>query len=183
MCSSATPARGLLKRLLHDVSFHLARPNVPVAERLADPRTSPATKVVVAQTLPTLQSLARSGRANLPRLCDSRFRIFSRFEKDGYLLYLVAVLELEQKNFLDIGAADRINSNCANLALNFGWHGLFIGGDPASVERGHAFYASHPDTALYPPLFDQAYAPPPLSLTYNAWESHDESKARPLNER
>jgi hypothetical protein len=143
--------------LLRDIGFHLVRPNVPVPERLAEPRTSPATKVALAQTLLTLQWLARSGGANLPRLCDSGFRVFSQFEEDGYLLYLVAVLELEEKIFLDIGAADGINSNCANLALNLGWHGLFIDGDPANVERGRDFYASHPDTALYPPLFTQAY--------------------------
>ena len=104
-----------------------------------------------------MQSLARSVGAKLPRLCDSGFRVFSQFDEDGYLLYLAAVLELEKKIFLDIGAADGINSNCANLALNLGWHGLFIDGDPANVERGRTFYASHPDTALYPPLFKQAY--------------------------
>jgi hypothetical protein len=54
----------------------------------------------------------------------------------GYLLYLIAVLELEKKLFLDIGAADGINSNCANLALNLYWHGLSIDGNSANVERG-----------------------------------------------
>ena len=104
-----------------------------------------------------LQARARASEHPLPRLCDSGFRVFSQFEEDGYLLYLAAVLELEPKIFLDIGAADGINSNCANLALNMGWHGLFIDGDPDNVTRGEAFYASHPDTGLYPPVFKQAF--------------------------
>lgn len=103
-----------------------------------------------------LQARARASEHPLPRFCDSGFRVFSQFEEDGYLLYLSAVLELEPKTFLDIGAADGINSNCANLALNLGWHGLFIDGDPNKVARGEAFYASHPDTSLYPPVFKQA---------------------------
>src|SRR5262249_35239256 len=152
-----SPVKSILKRLLGDIGFHLVRPNVPTPEKLADPRTSPATKVALAHTLLTLQSLARSDRANLPRLSDSGFRIFSQFEEDGYLLYLVAVLEMEKKLSLDIGAADGINSNCANVALNLGWHELFIAGASANVEHGRTFYASHPDTALYPPLFKQAY--------------------------
>jgi hypothetical protein len=82
-------------------------------------------------------------------LCDSGFRVFSQFEEDGLLLYLAAVLELEPKLFLDIGAADGIASNCANLPLNLGWHGLFLDSDPAKIESGRAFYASHPDTLLY----------------------------------
>lgn len=156
MSRRQSPVKSILKRVLGDVGFHLIRRNVPTPEKLADLRTSPATKVALAHTLLTLQSLARSDRASLPRLSDSGFRIFSQFEEDGYLIYLIAVLELEKKLFLDIGAADGINSNCANLALNLGWHGLFIDGDSANVERGRAFYASHPDTALYSPLFKQA---------------------------
>jgi hypothetical protein len=149
--------KSILKRLLSNIGFHLIRSNIPVPEKPADLRTSPATKVALAHILLTLQSLARSGSAKLPHLSDSGFRIFSQFEEDGYLLYLVAVLELENKLFLDIGSADGINSNCANLALNLGWHGLFIDGDTGNVERGRAFFASHPDTAHYPPLFKQAH--------------------------
>jgi hypothetical protein len=90
-------------------------------------------------------------------LSDSGFRVFSQFEEDGLLLYLAAVLELEPKIFIDIGASDGINSNCANLALNLGWHGLFIDGDQIAVERGREFYSRHRDTSLYPPIFKNSF--------------------------
>jgi len=52
--------------------------------------------------------------------------------------------------------ADCILSNCANLAINFGWHGLFIDRNLAYIERGQKYYASHADTELFPPKFSCA---------------------------
>jgi hypothetical protein len=139
------------------VGFHVVRPQLPppvdakYSELLA--RTSASVKASMVGMMLELQARARRSEHPLPRLCDSGFRVFSEFEEDGYLLYLAAVLELEPKLFLDIGAWDGIVSNCANLALNLGWHGLFIDADPANIARGEAFYASHPDTSLYSPVF------------------------------
>ena len=121
-----------------------------------DPRTSPATKLAVAAFHGEWRARARRGEP-LPPGLGAGARIFSQFEEDGLLLYLDAVLELEQHSFVDIGAADGINSNCANLALNLGWHGLFIEGSPPLVDRGRKFYQEHPDTQLWPPVFVQAF--------------------------
>ena len=91
-----------IKRFVHDISLHLVRPHLP------DARTSASAKASMACMMLELQSLARSADQPLPRLCDSGFRVFSQFEEDGYLLYLAAVLEIELKIFLDIGAADQL---------------------------------------------------------------------------
>jgi hypothetical protein len=64
---------------------------------------------------------------------------------------------LEPKIFVDIGSSDGINSNCANLALNLGWHGLFIDGDEKAISSGRNFYAQHRDTFLYPPVLKNAF--------------------------
>jgi hypothetical protein len=120
-----------------------------------DLRTASVTKAALVSYTAHLQGLARSG-GRLPRLEDCGFRVFSQFEEDGYLLYLAAVFEITSKLFIDIGAADGVNSNCANLALNLGWHGLFVDGSIENVRRGEAFYAQHLDTSLYPPVFRQA---------------------------
>ena len=121
-----------------------------------DPRTSPATKLAIAGLHDAWRARARSGQP-LPPGLGLGARIFSQFEEDGLLLYLDAVLEIEHRTFVDVGAADGINSNCANLALNLGWHGLFIDGDPQAVERGRRFYGQHPDTQLWPPVFVEAF--------------------------
>jgi hypothetical protein len=121
-----------------------------------DPRTSPATKLAIASFHADWRDRARRGEL-LPRGLGVGARIFSQFEEDGLLLYLDAVLELEHRTFVDIGAADGINSNCANLALNLGWHGLFIDGDAQAIARGRQFYQEHPDTQLWPPVFVEAF--------------------------
>lgn len=143
-----------LKALLKRLGAYLVRPHL--APPPADGRTSAAAKAAMRGLFFDLQVRAKSG-GPLPRIADAGFRVFSQFEEDGYLLYLAAVLEIEPKTFIDVGSADGINSNCANLALNLGWHGLFIDGNEAEIDAGCQFYANHPDTGLYPPVFRHAF--------------------------
>ena len=98
------------------------------------------------------RSLAASGQG-LPSINDTGYRVFSGTDDDGRLLYLFAVLGFRTRKFVDVGAGNCINSNCTNLVLNFGFHGLFIDGNPRNVERGREFYSAHLDSCLYPPLF------------------------------
>ena len=120
-----------------------------------DRKSSPATKVALRNIYNFYQSQVRSG--NRFALDDTGFRVFSQFDEDGILLYIFAAIGVERKCFVDIGAADGIYSNCANLAVNFGWHGLFIDGDRKNIERGRQFYEKHADTWAYPPQFLQAF--------------------------
>ena len=121
-----------------------------------DPRTTPCVKATMVSMMLALQAKARANEA-LPALSNSGFRVFSEFEEDGLLLYLAAVLELEPKIFVDIGSSDGINSNCANLALNLGWHGLFIDGKESAINHGRNFYAGHPDALRYPQIFRHSF--------------------------
>jgi len=99
-------------------------------------------------------SISQGGRF---QLSDTGFRVYSQFEEDGILLYVFAAIGVEHKTFIDIGSGDGINSNCANFAVNFGWRGLFVDGNPVNIKRGKAYYTRNPDTALYPPTFVQAF--------------------------
>jgi hypothetical protein len=98
------------------------------------------------------QGLAKQNRP-LPSILDTGYRVYSELEEDGMLLFLFAVLGTKNKTFVDIGSADGINSHCANLAINFGWHGLFIDGSEEKIEQGRKFYSTLVDTSLYPPKF------------------------------
>ncbi|WP_051568705.1 hypothetical protein [Crocinitomix catalasitica] len=89
----------------------------------------------------------------LPNFDDTGFRVFSQFEEDGKILYILALIGMQNKTFLEIGSDDGINSNCANLALNFGYDGLFLDGNPRSIERGKYFYAKYPHPWLPAPKF------------------------------
>ncbi len=113
--------------------------------------SNPDTKVALRNIYNFYQSQIRSG--NKFSLQDTGFRVFSQFEEDGILLYIFAAIGSERQCFVDIGAGDGINSNCANLAVNFGWHGVFIDGNQHNIARGQKFYDKHPDTWAYPPMF------------------------------
>ncbi|MEW5850053.1 MAG: hypothetical protein AB2A00_14790 [Myxococcota bacterium] len=113
--------------------------------------TSPETKAIQRNLFHYYRDVTQAGRA-IP-LAETGFRVFSQFEEDGVLLYIFAALGVARGTFVDVGSADGIRSNCANLALNLGWDGVFIDGNPENIRRGEAFYRSHPDTCEHPPRF------------------------------
>ena len=95
--------RAMLRRLADRVARALlARVRSDAA---LDPRTSPATKLAIAALHDQWRARARRCQPLAPGLGPGA-RIFSQFEEDGLLLYLDAVLELEHRTFVDIGAAD-----------------------------------------------------------------------------
>ena len=89
----------------------------------------------------------------LPKLSETGFRVFSQYEEDGKLLFILSIIGMQNKTFIEIGSDDGINSNCANLALNFGYRGLFLDGNPRSIKRGRRFYSKYPHPWMYAPTF------------------------------
>lgn len=86
-------------------------------------------------------------------LSSAGYSVFSQFEEDGLILFILAVIGMKSERFIEIGSDDGLNSNCANLALNFGWPGLFIDGNRRSVSRGQYFYKRYPNPFGDKPVF------------------------------
>ncbi len=127
------------------------------ARRRLDAATAPATKIAQRSLFLDYRRLAQTG-GPLPSVWETGFRVFSQFDEDGVILFLLAVAGLGPRRFVDIGASDGITaSNTANLALNLGFHGLFIDARETEIERGRRFYAEHPDTRERPPPFVCAF--------------------------
>ena len=84
-------------------------------------RFSPATQIALRQIFHFYQ-LNNHHREKL-NLSTAGFKVFSQFEEDGKILFILAVIGIRHSSFIEIGSDDGLNSNCANLALNFGWHG------------------------------------------------------------
>ena len=137
-----------LKKLLRSIA------NAALEERFGDQRTSPAVQASQRHLFNYYQNLAATGA--LPPLSDTGFRVFSQFEEDGKLLCLFAGLGTHNRTFVDVGSGNCTNSNCANLALNFGWHGLFIDGNEHNITAGRQYYKMHPDSLAFPPRFVSA---------------------------
>jgi len=136
-------ARGLVERVLE----------LAAERRRLDERTSPATKIAQRSLFLEYRRLAAAGD-RLPSVWETGYRVFSQFDEDGVILFCLSVAGGSSGRFVDIGAGDGvISSNTANLALNLGFHGLFVDAREAEVERGRRFYATHPDTRERPPVF------------------------------
>jgi len=123
-------------------------------------RTSAATKIALQQLYLHYRERVE---ANLP-LCHPReagLRIFSQFDEDGIIVFLLGAVGVGTYRFVDIGAGDGVTgSNTANLALNLGFDGAMFDGNFDRVRYGQRFYARHPDTRYLPPRFEQLLVSP-----------------------
>jgi hypothetical protein len=73
-------------------------------------------------------------------LSDTSFDVFTYHGEDGILLYLINNLPNLPTTFIDIGAGDCVKSNCANLAVHFGWAGIFFDKNREQLSIGKSFY-------------------------------------------
>jgi hypothetical protein len=85
------------------------------------------------------------------------FRKYSQNSEDGILLFIFSLIDVTNKKCVEICASDGIQSNTANLIINHGWHALLFDGNIELVNKGKKFYAAHPDTFTYPPVFVHAW--------------------------
>jgi hypothetical protein len=145
-------ARLIVNRILKPTEQEII--TTVLREQISHSRTAPETKIAQRHLYHYYRSLSERGA--VPSLRETGFRVCSQFEEDGKLLFIFAILGIPNGTFVDIGSADGINSNCANLALNFGWRGVFIDGNNNNIKRGETFYRDHPDTWAYPPRFVHA---------------------------
>lgn len=146
--------KSLVNGSLSPFGFEIARPSKDMSEERTDdfPSSTPGCNAAqVALSLQYRSLLAQ--KLPLPKLADIGFRVYSQTDEDGIILFLFAVIGATKKLFIEIGTGNGTECNCANLAITFGWHGLFIDGDAKAVADGTGFYARHPDTRIFPPKF------------------------------
>lgn len=71
---------------------------------------------------------------------SSEIKIFSQNGEDGILLKIFSMIGVGNKRFIDFACGG--SSNTANLVLNFGWSGLYIGGEKPTVQDTIDFFKS-----------------------------------------
>lgn len=117
-------------------------------------RFNPSVQISQRQLYLNYREAVATGK--VPLLNETGFRVFSQFEEDGKLLFIFSILGMTNKTFVEIGSDDGVNSNSANLYFNFGWHGLFLDGNPKSIKRGKNFFRKYPHPWFYQPKFECA---------------------------
>lgn len=87
------------------------------------------------------------------RFAEIEFNVFTYQGEDGLLFNLFSHIEKVPNTFVDIGSGNCVKSNCANLALNLGWNGVFIDADKRNIAIGKSFYHKLSLTKFNPPVF------------------------------
>jgi len=118
-------------------------------------RTSSATRSGLAAIYMQYRMAALDGRA-LPPIEECGLRVFSQTEEDGTLLRIFGAIGMDTQTFIEIGCADGLENNSANLCLNFGWYGLMIDGDEQLIARARQFHerAWNATSWLHRPLIE-----------------------------
>lgn len=71
---------------------------------------------------------------------DYEAAVYSQNGEDGILLHVFSLIDCHNHRFVEFGVGDGVQCNTANLSLNFGWHGLLMEADGASVHKAQQFY-------------------------------------------
>ncbi|MGX5173623.1 hypothetical protein ACUR5C_06315 [Aliikangiella sp. IMCC44653] len=79
------------------------------------------------------------------------YKVYSQHEEDGILSYLFAKIGTTNKTCVELCAGNGMESNTANLLINFHWNGLLIDGNKTNTKKAELFYRLHENTCIYPP--------------------------------
>jgi hypothetical protein len=91
---------------------------------------------------------------------EHHLKLFSNLDEDGIILWIMATLGTKKGKFVDIGSNDCINSNCANLALNFNWSGVFIDSQQSLLDIGIKNYRLFRKNTLHELRFARSFVTP-----------------------
>jgi hypothetical protein len=83
---------------------------------------------------------------------EVQFRNHSQNGEDGILWNIFSLVGTTNKKAVEICAGNGKECNTANLVINHGWHVLMVEGDKTKADFAKAYYGSHPDTYLIPPV-------------------------------
>jgi hypothetical protein len=73
--------------------------------------------------------------AKVDGLRNNEFQVFSQWGEDGIIQYLLRVLPVKNKRFIEFGAEDYQESNTRFLMINDNWSGLVIDGDKVNTDK------------------------------------------------
>jgi hypothetical protein len=90
-------------------------------------------------------------------ICDAGFRVYSQFEEDGIILYVLTMIGFETRRVVEICAGNGEECMATNLILNHGFEGFLFDGHPANVSHAQEFFRSKRDCLLQHPVVRQAW--------------------------
>jgi len=74
---------------------------------------------------------------NISDIERSGFKVYSQFDEDGILQFIISKIHNPKKSFIEFGVQDYLESNTRYLHLKDNWEGLIIDGDKKAMEYIH----------------------------------------------
>jgi hypothetical protein len=98
-----------------------------------------------------------NGLAPYPNIRDAGFRVFSQFEEDGIILYVLAMIGFKTRRVVEMCIGDGSECMATNLILNHGFDGYLFDGDENNIQQAEAFFRAKKECLLYSPVLSQAW--------------------------
>jgi hypothetical protein len=105
------------------------------------------TKMLIGRML--VNEIKKAGM--LKNLQDAEFKVFSQWGDDGIIQYLVNLLDIPVKKFIEFGVSDYTEANTRFLLLNDNWSGLVMDCSEENVTyiKNDDIYWKHDLTAAF----------------------------------
>lgn len=99
----------------------------------------------------------KEGAALYPTLCESGFRVYSEFEEDGMILYVLTMIGFKNRKVVEMCCGTGHECMATNLVLNHGFDGYLFDGNITNVKLAKDFFKSKKDCLLYTPVLRKAW--------------------------
>jgi hypothetical protein len=97
------------------------------------------------------------GIAPYPKIQDAGFRVYSQFEEDGIILYVLAMIGFRTRRVVEMCCGSGDECMATNLILNHGFHGYLFDGSQQNISRAEQFFSKKKDCLLYRPVLTQGW--------------------------
>jgi hypothetical protein len=91
------------------------------------------------------------------KISDAGFRVYSQFEEDGIILYVLSMIEFKTMRAVEMCCGSGEECMSTNLILNHGFDGYLFDGSAENVRRAKSFFESKRDCLLYTPVLKEAW--------------------------
>jgi hypothetical protein len=88
---------------------------------------------------------------------DAGFRVYSQYEEDGIILYVLSMIGFRTRKVVEMCIADGRECMATNLILNHGFEGYLFDGNEARIRGARKFFAGKQDTLLRQPAVRHAW--------------------------
>jgi len=139
----------ILKRYVDHITRHAVRASTDVANSLSQ-------QIQLRLVLEYTNAL-HYDQSIFSNIRDAGFRVYSQFEEDGIILYVLALIGFGNRRVVEMCSGDGTECMATNLILNHGFEGFLFDGRKENVKRGVTFFEERKDSFLLPPRFQHAW--------------------------